>query len=165
MLVHGATGGAWGWQWLTPYLTDASRAVHAVTLTGLGDRVHLAHLGIDLDLHITDIVNALEFADLRDVTLVGHSYGGMIIAGVADRVPERLTQAIYLDATVPEDGQSAYDAEGGEAERVADLAAAEAAATPGFWPVPVDWFTAIPFDHFAPVTAPRETAAALLALM
>jgi hypothetical protein len=69
VLVPGAWGGAWGWQWLTPYLRDAGHQVHAMTLSGLGDRVDLANPEINLDTHITDVVTALEFADLRDVVL------------------------------------------------------------------------------------------------
>ena len=110
VLVTGSWGGAWVWQWLTPYLRDAGHEVHAVALSGLGERVDLAHPGITLDTHITDVVTALEFADLRNVILVGSSYAGMVVAGVVDRIPERLAQVIYLDATVPADGQSFYDA-------------------------------------------------------
>src|SRR4051812_1169313 len=136
VLVQGAWCGAWVWQWVTPYLRDARHQVYATTLSGVGERIDLAHAGITLDTHITDVVTALEFADLRDVTLVGWSYGGMIIAGVADRVPERLAQVIHLDAYVPEDGQSSYDV---DRERDPDLAAVEAAGTPGFIPPPLGW--------------------------
>jgi pimeloyl-ACP methyl ester carboxylesterase len=137
VLVHGAWGGRWGWQWLAPSLRGAGHTVHAITLSGIGERVDLAHAGITLDTHITDVVTALEFADLREITLVGHSYAGMVIAGVADRVPERLAQVIFLDATVPEDGQSFYDV--WPEDRDADLAASKAAGTPGFVPPPLEW--------------------------
>jgi pimeloyl-ACP methyl ester carboxylesterase len=78
-------------------------------LTGLGERAHLARPEINLDTHVQDIVNRLTFEDLADVVLVGHSYSGMVISGVAERVPERLARLVYLSACVPEDGQSVYD--------------------------------------------------------
>src|SRR4051794_24266168 len=96
VIVPGAWSGAWVWQWLASALRDAGHQAHSVALSGLDERVDLASLGIDLNTHITDVVTALEFADLRDVVLVGGSYAGMIITGVADRVPERLSQVIYL---------------------------------------------------------------------
>ena len=140
VLVPGAWSSRWACQWLAPYLRDAGHTVRPIALSGLGERVDLAHAGITLDTHITDVVTALEFADLRDVTLVGGSYAGMVITGVADRVPERLAQVIYLDAVVPEDGQSSYDVDPeGETYRIADQQEAEAAGTPGFVPPPLGW--------------------------
>jgi pimeloyl-ACP methyl ester carboxylesterase len=109
VLVHGDFAGAWVWGKVIPLLRAAGHDVYATTLTGLGERAHLAVPSIDLDFHITDVVNVLEYEDLTDVTLVGHSSGGMVITGVAERVPERLTQVVYLDALVPEDGKSNYD--------------------------------------------------------
>ncbi len=79
------------------------------TYTGLGERGHLANPDIDLETHIADIHAVLEFEDLREVMLIGHSYGGMVATGVADRARERVAQLIYVDAFVPNDGQSAYD--------------------------------------------------------
>jgi len=79
------------------------------TYTGLGEREHLAHPGIDLETHIQDILSVVKFEDLRDIVLLGHSYGGMIATGVADRIPGRIKQLIYLDAFVPRDGQSLLD--------------------------------------------------------
>jgi pimeloyl-ACP methyl ester carboxylesterase len=109
VLVHGAWLGGWSWQRVRPLLTEAGCDVFTPTLTGLGDRAHLIEVGIDLDLHIQDIVALLECEDLRDVILVGHSYGGMVITGVADRIPRRLAELVYLDAFVPADGQSLLD--------------------------------------------------------
>ena len=109
VLVHGAYAGGWAWRKVSPLLRDAGHDVHATTATGMGDRAHLADPAIDLDVYVTDVVNVLEYEDLRGVTLVGHSYGGFIITGVAERVPERLARLVYLDAIVPEDGQSNYD--------------------------------------------------------
>jgi pimeloyl-ACP methyl ester carboxylesterase len=118
VLVHGAWGGAWSWNKLVaPRLRQAGHAVHAVTLTGLGERAHLATPEVDLDTHIQDVVNVLFYEDLRDVLLVGHSYGGMVITGVADRCPERLSQLVYLDAAVPADGQALADQFGPERRR------------------------------------------------
>ncbi len=106
VIVHGAWGGAWAWsRFVVPLLRQAGQEVHAVTLTGLGERAHLASPAVGLETHITDVCNVLFYEDLRDVVLVGHSYGGMVITGVADRVPERLAQLVYLDAFVPSDGE------------------------------------------------------------
>ena len=109
VLVHGAWAGAWIWRKVAPLLRAAGHEVYASTATGMGDRVHLADPAIDLDTFVTDVVNLLEFEDLTQVTLVGWSFGGMTITGVAERVPERLAQLVYLDAVVPADGESAND--------------------------------------------------------
>jgi len=146
VLVHGAWGGGWGWKKITPLLRAAGHDVFATTATGLGDRVHLAGPTVDLDTHITDVVNVLTFEELSGVTLVGWSYGGMIITGVAERVPERLAGLVYLDADVPVDGETGYDAELCSAEvRTSDREAAEAAGTPDFIPVDhyLDWLRSI----------------------
>ncbi len=86
--------------------------VYTPTLTGLGEREHLLSPAVDLDMHITDVVKVLQFEDLRDVILVGHSYGGMVITGVADRETERIGHMVYLDAANPDDGQSLLDLAG-----------------------------------------------------
>jgi pimeloyl-ACP methyl ester carboxylesterase len=86
--------------------------VYTPTLTGLGERSHLLHVGIDLDLHLRDVVAVLHYEDLRDVILVGHSYGGMVITGVADRAPGRIGRLVYLDAATPANGQSLVDVAG-----------------------------------------------------
>jgi len=90
-------------------LRDSGSRVYAQTLTGVGDRSHLLECGVDLSTHITDIANLLFYEDLSDVILVGHSYSGMVITGVATEVPERLGQLIYLDAYVPEEGECEAD--------------------------------------------------------
>jgi pimeloyl-ACP methyl ester carboxylesterase len=137
VLVPGQHCGAWSWKKVIPLLRAAGHDVYATTPTGLGDRVHLASASIDLDTHITDVVKVLEFEELTEVTLVGWSYGGMIITGVAERVPERLAQLVYLDALVPMHGQNLYDTVGASEEDLArDRAAGEAAGLPGFFPVP-----------------------------
>jgi len=118
ILVHGAFTGGWYWQRVTPLLRAAGHQVWAPSLTGAGERAHLLSPKVTLATHIEDIANVLRYEDLRDVVLVGHSYGGMVITGVADRVPERLAQLIYLDAAYPRDGQNAT---GGFAERTGDV--------------------------------------------
>ena len=87
----------------------AGHRLIAPTYTGLGERSHLANPAIDLETHIQDILNVIKFEDLSDIVLLGHSYGGMVATGVADRARERVTQLIYLDAFVPRDGQSLFD--------------------------------------------------------
>ena len=132
VLVTGMHFGGWSWQKVVPLLCAAGHAVLTPTLTGLGERVHLATPDVDLDTHVTDVVNLLVYEDLRAVTLVGYSYGATVIAGVAEQAPERLAQLIYGDASVPGDGQSDYDCEGAtEAERAADRSTAAAAGKIG----------------------------------
>jgi pimeloyl-ACP methyl ester carboxylesterase len=109
VLVHGAWHGGWCWRKLAPLLRAAGHEVFAPTLTGLGERAHLLTPAIDLDTHIEDVVALLEFEDLHDVTLVGHSYAGMVIAGVAGRAHGRLRQLIFVDAFLPEDGRAMVD--------------------------------------------------------
>lgn len=106
VLIHGAYVGAWSWRWVIPHLRAAGHDVYAPTLTGAGERIHLATPDVTLDTHVTDVTNLLYYEDLTEVVLVGWSYGGMIVAGVADRMPERLAQLIYLDADVPRDGDT-----------------------------------------------------------
>jgi pimeloyl-ACP methyl ester carboxylesterase len=109
VLVHGAWHGGWCWQRVTPLLRAAGHEVFTPTLTGLGERVHLADPSIDLNTHIQDVVNVLEFEGLREVILVGHSYGGMVITGVSERAADRLQHVVYLDAFIPRDGQALVD--------------------------------------------------------
>jgi pimeloyl-ACP methyl ester carboxylesterase len=109
VLVHGGWVGGWIWQRLTPFLRAEGHDVHTPTLTGLGERVHLGGPHTGLGTHVTDVVNLIEYEGLYDVVLVGHSYGGMVITGVLDRVPDRLSHAVYLDAFVPRGGQALVD--------------------------------------------------------
>ena|SRR5215831_7963646 len=106
VLVGGAWLGAWAWHDVTCSLRARGHDVHPVTLTGLGDRVHLGRPDVDLDTHITDVVNTMAYADLRDVVLVGHSYSGLVVTGVAGRTPERLAQLVYLDTGPLPPGQA-----------------------------------------------------------
>src|SRR5215813_7388331 len=109
VLVHGGWAGSVVWQELAPRLRKAGHEVYAPTLTGIGARRHLLNREIDLDTHIQDVIGVIEEEDLSDIVLVGHSYGGMVISGVADRVPERFATLVYLDAFVPENGQSLFN--------------------------------------------------------
>lgn len=106
VLVPGGWSGGWQWRSVAKYLRIAGHEVYTPTLTGLGERVHLARPDIDLETHILDIVNVIRFEDLTNVFLVGYSYSGMIITAVAERIPERLAHLIYVDAYLPNDGQS-----------------------------------------------------------
>ena len=109
VLLHPAWLGGWAWKKLTPLLRAEGHDVYTPTLTGLGERTHLVNRDISLATHVEDIVSVLENEDLRAVILVGNSSGGMVITGVAERAPERIAQLVYLDAFVPEDGQSLVD--------------------------------------------------------
>ena len=109
VIVHGAWSGAHAWRRVRPLLRAAGHEVFTPALTGLGERSHLATPDVDLDTHIDDVVGVMEYEDLREVVLVGHSYGGVVISGAAERLAPRLSQLVYLDAEVPEDGQSEYD--------------------------------------------------------
>jgi len=109
VLVHGAFAGGWIWRAVRSYLRSAGHEVQTPTLTGLGERVHLFSESVDLETHICDIVNVLVYEDLHHVILVGASYGGMVITGVADRVSERLAHLYYVDAFIPRDGESMLD--------------------------------------------------------
>ena len=105
VLVGGAWLGGWCWQPVARRLRDNGNDAYPVTLTGRGERVHpLASLRIDLDTHITDVVNLIEFEDLHDVVLLGHSYAGLVVTGVADRIPELISQLVYLDTGPLPDG-------------------------------------------------------------
>ena len=106
VLVHGSWAGSVVWRELAPRLRKAGHEVYAPTLTGIGARKHLLNREIDLDTHIQDVIGVIDDADLSDIVLVGNSYGGMVITGVADRIPEKVASLVYLDAFVPENGQS-----------------------------------------------------------
>lgn len=118
VLVHGAWHGGWCWAETETRLRALGHDTHAPTLTGLGERSHLAHAEVDADLHVQDIVNVIRWRELHDVVLVGHSYGGMIITGVAGQVPAQIAGLVYLDAFVPEQsGKSIFS--GANPERMA----------------------------------------------
>jgi pimeloyl-ACP methyl ester carboxylesterase len=108
VLVPGLHHGGWSFAPLTSRLRAQGHDVHPLTLTGVGDRNHLITAAVNLDTHIADVLAVIDGERLDDVVLCGHSYGGMVIAGVADQVPERIRALVYLDAFVPEDGDSAW---------------------------------------------------------
>ena len=109
VLAHGAWSAAWAWRKMRPLMARSGHSFFTPTYTGLGERAHLANPSIDLETHIEDVLGVLEFEDLRDVVLLGHSYGGMVATGVADRARARIAHLIYLDAFVPKDGESLFD--------------------------------------------------------
>ena len=109
VLVHGAWHGGWCWSRVAERLRAQGHTVYTPTQTGLGERSHLLHPGITLQTFVDDVVNLLKWEDLHDVTLVGHSFGGLTITGVADQVPERLRNLIYLDAFLLGHGVSTFD--------------------------------------------------------
>jgi pimeloyl-ACP methyl ester carboxylesterase len=109
VLVHGAWLGGWCWKKVTPRLRAAGHEVFAPTLTGLGARAHLFNPEVGLDTHVEDVVAVLDYEDLTDVILVGHSYAGVVIAGVAQKAAHRLAELVYLDSFLPEGGKSLDD--------------------------------------------------------
>lgn len=109
VLVHGAFHGSWCWSRLIPFIEAAGHVVYGPSLTGLGDRALLLSPQIGLSTHIEDITGLIRAQDLRDVILVGHSYGAMVITGVADQVPDRIQHLVYLDSFVPRNGESMVD--------------------------------------------------------
>ena len=109
LVAHGAWSAGWVWKKMRPLLRERGHELFTPTYTGLGERVHLASRDVGLETHIADILGVLQFEDLVDVVLIGHSYGGTVATGVADRAPERLAQLVYLDAYVPRDGQCQFD--------------------------------------------------------
>ena len=109
VLVHGGHHGGWCYRKVAGLMRKAGHEVYTPTLTGLGERRHLISAGVDLEMHIADVVGVLTFEDLRDVILVGHSYGGMVITGVADRAADRIRELVYLDAAHPRNGESLAD--------------------------------------------------------
>ncbi len=147
LVAHGAWSAGWAWKKMRPLMRAAGHELWTPTYTGLGERAHLAAPDVCLDTHIQDIVAVLETEDLTDVVLIGHSYGGMVATGVADRARGRIKQLIYLDAFAPKDGQSVFDLQQPEAlERMR-----KGAATSGD-----GW--RIPSGPMPPDTSPEDLA-------
>ena len=132
ILVHGAYHGGWCWRDVVPVLRSQGHQVFHPSLTGMGDRSHLSNPETSLDTHIDDIGNLILFEDLQDVILVGHSYAGVVIGGVADRLPERSRGLAFVDALIPRDGFSVLDFQTPER---ADYLRARAAENDG-WRLP-----------------------------
>ena len=135
VVAHGAWSSAWAWQKMRPLLRAAGHDIFTPSYTGLGERAHLASPGIDLDTHIADVLGVLRCEDLRDVVLIGHSYGGMVATGVADRAEGRVAHLIFLDAFAPKDGESLFRLVGPETEAKMREGAA---ATGEGWKVPAN---------------------------
>lgn len=133
MLVHGAWHGAWCWRDVLPLLVRAGHRVHAVTLTGLGERSHLMSPAITLETFISDVAQALEAEEMHDVVLAVHSFAGMIGTAIADRMPDRVAHLVYVDAVVPEPGES-WSSTHSAVTREARIAASEASRDYGFPP-------------------------------
>ncbi|MFO0573098.1 MAG: alpha/beta fold hydrolase [Polyangia bacterium] len=147
VLVHGAFAGGWYWRRVREGLERAGHTVFTPTLTGAGERAHLLSRDIHLSTHIEDVANVLHYEDLTRVVLVGHSYGGMVITGVAERAPQRLAALVYLDAAAPVDGQTAT---GGFAAGTGEVLQGMAAGT--------DWLLPpVPLGAFG-VTDPEVVA-------
>ena len=109
VLVHGAWVGSPIWRPIAATLRGAGHEVYTPTLTGIGERRHLLRPGIDLATHVQDVRELITYEDLSDIVLVGHSYAGMVVSGVADAIPGRLASLVYLDAFVPENGRCLFD--------------------------------------------------------
>lgn len=106
ILVHGAWMGGWAWSRIKPLLEDRGHQVYSPTLTGLAERASLISKDVNLSTHVDDITRLLIAGDLQDAVLVGHSYGGMVVSGVADKMPERVKALVVLDGFVPESGKA-----------------------------------------------------------
>lgn len=109
VLVHGGRHGGWCWRKVAPVLRREGHEVHALTLTGLGERSHLLSREIGLDTHVADLVGVMEYEDLHDVILVAHSYGGMVVTNAMEQIHERVRHLVYLDAHLPATGQALFD--------------------------------------------------------
>jgi pimeloyl-ACP methyl ester carboxylesterase len=109
LICHGAWSAAWAWKKVRPLLRAAGHEVFTPTYTGLGERAHLVSRSITLETHVADVLGVIDCEDLNDIVLVGHSYGGMVVTGVADRVGDRIAKLVYIDAFVPSHGQSLFD--------------------------------------------------------
>ena len=147
VLAHGAWSAAWAWKKMRPLFRAAGHDFFSPTYTGLGERAHLARPEVDLSTHIQDVLAVLEFENLTDVTLLGHSYGGMVATGVADKARARIARVVYIDAFAPTDGQSLFDLVGPKAE--ANMRAGAAKDGDG-WRLPI--------NPMPPDTSPEDVA-------
>jgi pimeloyl-ACP methyl ester carboxylesterase len=109
VLIHGAWHGSWCWARVRRLLAAGAHRVFTPTLTGVGERSHLLSRDVGLDTHVADVANLMIWENLREIVLVGHSYGGVVVRQVADRMPDRIRSLIYLDAFVPENGKTLFD--------------------------------------------------------
>jgi len=135
VLVPGACLGGWAWREVAVGLRPFDHDVFPITLTGLGERVHLADRDVDLETHIADVLGVLDYEDLRDAVLIGHSYAGVVVTGAADRRPERLNAVVYLDCSPLPDGMAIADVQAPE-QRDRQRASVERDGDGWRWPVP-----------------------------
>src|SRR4051812_20401382 len=135
VLVPGACLWGWAWRDVAARLRSLGHDVFPLTLTGLGERVHLASRNVDLETHIADVLGVLDYEDLHDAILVGHSYAGVVVTGAADRRPERLSAVVYLDCSPLPDGMSISDVQTPE-QRALQRSAVEQDGDGWRWPVP-----------------------------
>ena len=149
VLVHGAWHGGWCWREVRDLLRDAGATVYTPTLTGLGERQHLTAMHkVGLQTHIQDVVKLIEFEELENVILVGHSYAGMVITGVADVIGDKLSELIYLDALVPVNGGSLIDLDNAMSDQqVEAIIASIDASPPEMLPVATLAFLGVDSDH------------------
>jgi pimeloyl-ACP methyl ester carboxylesterase len=138
VLVHGAWHGGWCWRRVADRLEGKGHKVFSPTMTGLGERSHLLTKDINLATHVADIVNVIKWESLKDIVLVGHSYGGVVISGVAERAQDKIASIVFLDAFVPESGDSVAD-KGSQPVREA-MAAVVQRGEPAMKPVPAAVF-------------------------
>jgi pimeloyl-ACP methyl ester carboxylesterase len=134
LLIHGAFHGGWCWRRVGDLLSAAGARVFTPTMTGLGERAHLLNERVGLATFIDDAIGVIEAEELVNIVLVGHSFGGAVISGVADRLPERIAQLVYLDAIVPVSGRSALSCLPLETQEVRLRTARE---TPGGLTIPL----------------------------
>ena len=175
LVCHGAWSAGWAWKKMHPLMQAAGHRLVTPSYTGLGERAHLANASIDLNSHIEDMLAVVKYEDLRDFVLIGHSYGGMVATGVADRARDKVRQLIYLDAFVPGDGQSLLNLYEADRQRVQQSAKAGDGwrvppnpTPPDTSPADVEWLTArrvdMPIKCFdtpiklqgGPLTLPRS---------
>ena len=149
LVCHGAWSAGWAWKKMHPLMQAAGHRLVTPSYTGLGERAHLANASIDLNLHIEDMLAVIKYEDLRDFVLIGHSYGGMVATGVADRARDKVRQLIYLDAFVPSDGQSLLNLYEADRPRVEQLAKAGGGwrvapnpTSPDTPPADIEWLNA-----------------------
>ena len=147
VLVHGAWRGSWIWKRVRRLLQAGGHEVFTPTLTGVADRSHLSSPSVNLDTHITDVTNLIRWEELSDVILCGHSYGGCVVSGVADRVPEKIGALVYLDAFVLENGRCLNDMLPPEVRSARIALAKEVGEGWKLPPIPAEEFNVNPRDR------------------
>ena len=145
LLIHGAWHGGWCWRRVSDRLANSGHHVMTPTLTGLADRSHLLSLDVTLSMHVTDVVNLIKWENLTNVVLVGHSYGGFVISGVAEQIPSAISSIVFLDAFFPESGESLAQAAAPLVPEWIKVAREKGEST--IPPPSADWFNVNARDH------------------